>query len=133
MKKSRYSAEQVAFALRQAESGTLVPEVCRKMGIAEQTFYRWKRMYGGLGVPEIKRIKQLEEENRKLKQMVGEQAMVIQAQKEVMKKRVGLRVTVKSSRCSWNTGCGSGERVGMWEYVEGRFVTSSARRTRSTC
>jgi putative transposase len=59
----------------------------RKHGICEQTFYRWKRMYGGLGVPEVKRVKQLEEENRKLKQMVGEQAMVIQAQQEVMKKK----------------------------------------------
>ena len=51
MKKSRYSAEQVAFALRQAESGTLVLEVCRKMGVAEQAFYRWKKRFAGMGVP----------------------------------------------------------------------------------
>ena len=52
MKKSRYSAEQVAFALRQAESGTPVPDVCRKIGIAEQTFYRWKKRFAGMGIAE---------------------------------------------------------------------------------
>ena len=57
MKKSNYSAEQVAFALRQAESGTSVPEICRKMGISEQTFYRWKRKYVGMGVAEVRRLR----------------------------------------------------------------------------
>ena len=70
MKKSRYSPEQIAFALRQAESGTQVTEVCRKMGISEQTFYRWKRRFVGMGVSEVRRLKVLEEENRKLKQLV---------------------------------------------------------------
>jgi len=64
MKKTRYTEEQIAFALRQAETGTPVKEVIRKMGIAEQTFYRWKRLYGGLGPSEVRRLKQLEEENR---------------------------------------------------------------------
>ena len=59
MKKSNYSAEQVAFALRQAESGTSVPEVCRKMGISEQTFYRWKKKYVGMGVAEVRRLRVL--------------------------------------------------------------------------
>ena len=72
MKKSRYTDEQIAFALRQAETGTPVREVMRKMGISEQTFYRWKRMYGGLGPSEVRRLKQLEEENRRLKQMVAD-------------------------------------------------------------
>ena len=71
MKNSRYTAEQVAFAMRQAESGTPVPEVCRKMGISEQTFYRWKKKFAGMGVAEVRRLKILEEENRKLKQLVG--------------------------------------------------------------
>jgi len=52
MKSSRYTAEQIAFAMPQAESGTPVPEVCRKMGIAEQTFYRWKKKFAGMGVAE---------------------------------------------------------------------------------
>jgi putative transposase len=64
MKKSKFTEEQIAFALRQAESGTRVAEVCRKMGIAEQTFFRWKKKYGGLGVSELRRLRQLEEENR---------------------------------------------------------------------
>ena len=55
MKTSKYTEEQIAFALRQAETGTRVPEVCRKMGISEQTFYRWKKKYGGLGVSELRR------------------------------------------------------------------------------
>ncbi len=72
MKKSRYTDEQIAFALRQAETGTPVKEVLRKMGISEQTFYRWKRLYGGLGPSEVRRLKQLEDENRRLKQMVAD-------------------------------------------------------------
>lgn len=72
MKKTRYTDEQIAFALRQAETGTPVKEVIRKMGIAEQTFYRWKKLYGGLGPGEVRRLKQLEEENRRLKQMVAD-------------------------------------------------------------
>ena len=72
MRKSRYTDEQIAFALRQAETGTSVKEVIRKMGISEQTFYRWKRLYGGLGPSEVRRLKQLEEENRRLKQMMAD-------------------------------------------------------------
>ena len=72
MKSSRYTAEQVAFAMRQAESVTSVPEICRKMGIAEQTFYRWKKKYNGMVVAEVRRLRVLEEENRKLKQLVAD-------------------------------------------------------------
>jgi putative transposase len=71
MKKSKFTEEQIVFALRQAESGTRVAEVCRKMGIAEQTFFRWKKKYGGLGVAELRRLRQLEEENRQLKRLVA--------------------------------------------------------------
>jgi len=59
MKKSRYTEEQIAFALKQAETGTPVAEVIRRMGVSEQTFYRWKKVYGGLGVGELRRVKQL--------------------------------------------------------------------------
>lgn len=72
MKKSRLSEEQIAFALRQAEGGTPVREICRKMGDSEQTFYRWKKKYAGMGVAEVRRLKQLEGENRKLKQLVAD-------------------------------------------------------------
>ncbi len=72
MKKSNFTEEQIAFALRQAEHGTKVVEVCRKMGVSEQTFYRWKKKYGGMGPGELRRLKQLEEENRKLKRLVAD-------------------------------------------------------------
>jgi len=72
MKKSRFTDEQIAFALRQAETGTPVKEIIRKMGITEPTFYRWKKLYGGLGPSEVRRLKMLEDENRRLKQMVAD-------------------------------------------------------------
>ena len=72
MKRKRYTEEQIAFALRQAESGTPVAEIVRKMGISEQTFYRGKKKFAGMGVAEVRRLKQLEEENRKLKQLVAD-------------------------------------------------------------
>lgn len=72
MKKSKFTEEQIAFALKQAELGTPVAEVCRKMGISDATFYAWKKKYGGLGPSELKRLRQLEEENRKLKQLVAD-------------------------------------------------------------
>jgi putative transposase len=72
VKRKRYTEAQIAFALRQASSGTAVEEITRKMGISEATFYRWKDKYNGLGVAEVRRLKQLEEENRKLKQLVAD-------------------------------------------------------------
>ena len=72
MPKKRFTNEQIAFALRQAENGTLVGEICRKMGVAEATFYRWKKVYAGMGVSEIRRLKQLEEENAELRQRLDE-------------------------------------------------------------
>ena len=72
MKRKRYTDEQVAFALRQAESGTAVEEICRKMAVSEATFYRWKKKFAGMGLAEIRRLKQLEEENIKLKRLVAD-------------------------------------------------------------
>ena len=72
MKKSKFTEEQIAFALKQAESGTTVEEICRKMGISQATFYAWRKKFGGLGVAELRRLRQLEEENRKLKQLVAD-------------------------------------------------------------
>ena len=63
MKKTKYTEEQIAFALRQGETGTRVVEISRKMGISEVTYYNWKKKYGGLGISELRRLKQLEEEN----------------------------------------------------------------------
>ena len=72
MRKSRFSEEQIAIALRQAEAGTPVEEICRKLGIAEMTLYRWKKKYGSLGVSELREHRQLREENRKLKGLVAD-------------------------------------------------------------
>ncbi len=88
MKKSKHTEEQIAFALRQAESGTTVGEICRKMGISEATFYNWKKKYGGLGVSELRRLKQLEEENARLKRMVADLSLDKQMLQEVIQKKL---------------------------------------------
>lgn len=88
MKKTRYTEEQIAYALRQAEMGTPVGEVIRKMGISTQTFYRWKKQYGQMGVGEIRRLKQLEEENRKLKQLVADLSLDKLMLQDVLSKKL---------------------------------------------
>ena len=72
MPRERFTHERIAFAPRRAENGATVEEVCRKMGVSEPTFYRWKKQFAGMGVPEIRRLKQLEEENAKLKRLVAD-------------------------------------------------------------
>ena len=67
MKKSKFSEEQIAYALRQAESGTAVADVCRQLGISDATFYVWKKRFAHLGVSELRKLRSLEEENRRLK------------------------------------------------------------------
>ena len=88
MKKSKFTEEQIAFALRQAETGTRVAEVCRKMGVSEATFYIWKKTYGGLGVSELRRLKQLEEENRQLKKLVADLSLDKQMLQDVLSKKL---------------------------------------------
>ena len=72
MKRSKFSEQQIAFILRQAEEGVAVEEVCRKAGVSVQTYYRWRKKYGGLMPSEMKRLKQLEEENQRLKKLVAD-------------------------------------------------------------
>lgn len=86
MKKTKFTEQQIAFALKQAETGTRVDEVCRKMGISEATFYNWKKKYGGLGVSELRRLRQLEDENNRLKQIVADLTLDKQMLQEVLKK-----------------------------------------------
>jgi len=88
MKKSRFSEEQISFALHQAETGTAIEEICRKMGIGQATFYQWKKKYGGLGVSELRRLRQLEEENRKLKQLVADLSLDKAMLQDVSKKKL---------------------------------------------
>ena len=87
MKQSRFREEQIIGVLKEGEAGVPVQEVSRKHGICEQTYYRWKAKYGGLEVSEARRLRSLEEENCRLKQMVAEQALDIQALKAVLGKK----------------------------------------------
>ena len=87
MKKTKFTEQQIVFALRQAETGTRVTEVCRKLGISDATFYNWKKKYGGLGVSELRRLKQLEEENRQLKRMVADLSLDKQMLQDVLAKK----------------------------------------------
>ena len=88
MKKSRFTNEQIAFALRQAESGTAVEEVCRKLNISQQTFYRWRKKCGGMGVEELRRLKSLEDENRRLKSLVADLSLDKQILQDVLSKKL---------------------------------------------
>jgi putative transposase len=86
MKRKRYSEEQIIRILKEAEGGMPVDELIRKYGIAQGTFYRWKSKFGGMDVSEAKRLKGLEEENRRLKRIVADQALDIQMLKDVNSK-----------------------------------------------
>jgi len=87
MKKSRFTEEQVIYALRLAESGTLVTDVCRQLGISEATFYVWKKKYASLGVAELRQLRQLQEENGRLKRLVADLTMDKQILSEVIRKK----------------------------------------------
>ena len=86
MKKSRFTEQQIAFALKQAETGTSVAELVRKLGIAEATFYNWKKKYGGMTVTELRRLKQLEDENARLKKIVADLSLDKEMLQDVLKK-----------------------------------------------
>ena len=88
MKKSKFTEGQILFALKQAETGVKVAEVCRKMGISEATFYSWKKKYGGLGAGELRRLRQLEEENVQLKRIVADLTLDKQMLQDVLKKKL---------------------------------------------
>lgn len=87
MKKSRFTESQIVFALKQSETGVKVEEVCRKMGISEATFYNWKKKFGGLGITELRRLRQLEEENSQLKKLVADLSLDKQIVQDVLKKK----------------------------------------------
>ena len=86
MKRARFSAEQIITILKEAEGGTKVTELCRRHGISDATFYTWRNKYGGLEISEMRRLRQLEEENRRLKSIVADQALDVRALKDVLAK-----------------------------------------------
>jgi putative transposase len=87
MKRKRHTEEQIISILKEAEAGLSTADLVRKHGISEQTFYRWKSKYGGMELSDAKRLKQLEEENRRLKRLVADQALDIQVLKDVNSKK----------------------------------------------
>ena len=87
MRKSRFSVEQIVYALKQVDAGLPAIELCRKMGISEQTFYVWKKRYAGMGTVEARQVNQLREENRRLKQMVADLSLDKQMLQEVLAKK----------------------------------------------
>jgi putative transposase len=88
MKKSQFTDQQIAFALQQAEGGTPVEEVCRKMGISQATFFRWKKVYGGLMPSEVRKLKHLQEENTRLRKLIADLTLDKEMLTEVIKKKI---------------------------------------------
>lgn len=88
MKRSKFSEEQIAYALRLAENGTPVGDVCRQLGVSEATYYAWKKKYAHLGVSELRRLRQVEDENRRLKQLVADLTLDKHMLTEALRKKV---------------------------------------------
>lgn len=88
MKTSKFTESQIAFILRQAEEGTPVAEVCRKAGISDATYYNWRKKYGGLMPSEMKRLRQLEDENQRLKKLVADLSLDKEMLQSVIRKKL---------------------------------------------
>lgn len=88
MRKARFTEEQIAYAIKQVESGEPVAEVCRKLGVSQQSFYQWRRKYHGMGVTELRKMRQIEEENQKLKRLVADLSLDKHMLQELIAKKL---------------------------------------------
>lgn len=88
MKKSKFTEAQIVYAIKQSEAGTRVDEICRQMGISQATFFNWKKKYGDMGITELKKLRQLEEENHQLKKLVADLSLDKQMLQDVIKKKL---------------------------------------------
>ena len=128
MKKSRFSEEQITFALRQVEAGTPVADVCRQMGISEATFYVWKKKYGNLGVTELRQMRQLQDENARLKRLVADLTLDRHILQEVLRKRPEAGTTTRDCAVDPRAvpHAARSVRVG-WRYCADRRSTTVRR------
>jgi putative transposase len=135
MRKSRLTEAQIAMALRQGEAGTAVEEICRKLGISEGTYFRWKQKYGSLGVPELRELRQLRDENRKLKGLVADLSLDQTILHDALRKQwQGRRSDASSCRGRWSrTGSRSAKHAELLERKDPRFGTVASGRTRKSC
>ena len=110
MKKTKFTEAQVVFAIKQSETGVSVGEICRKMGISQATFYNWKKKFGGLGITELRRLRELEQENHQLKKLVADLSLDKHMLQEVLKKKLSRQHKANSLPriLSSSTGCRSG-------------------------
>jgi transposase-like protein len=135
MPKKRYTAEQIVGKLREAEvelsKGTSTAQVCKKIGVSEQTYHRWRREYGGLKMEQAKRLKLLERENARLKKLVADQALDIAILKEVSSGNFRARTDdgVPWSTCVACWVCRSAGHVGWWVRHDQRIAVRSRFRT----
>lgn len=88
MKKSRFTEEQITYALKQAEGGEPISDICRKLGVSQNSFYQWRRKYQGMGVTELRRMRATEEENRKLKRIVADLTLDKHMLQELIRKKM---------------------------------------------
>ena len=88
MKKSKFTEAQIVFSIKQSDNGVSVSEICRKMGISEATFYNWKKKYGGLGISELRELRQLKDENARLKKIVADLSLDKEMLQDVIKKKL---------------------------------------------
>ena len=107
MKKKRFTEEQIAYALAQESTGQTIAEICRKLGVSEQTFYRWKKKFGSMGVAEVRRLKQLDDENAKLKRLVADLSLDKAILQDVLRKKSDSRPAPRAGRV--RAGCLPGD------------------------